>query len=67
MILENIAQEIEKSGISRYRISKDTGVDQAALVRLMQGVKGCISLDKADSLCRYLGLELKPTNEERRG
>jgi hypothetical protein len=64
MILKNIAKAIKekkKSGTSIYRISKDTGIDQAALSRLMKGTKGCISIEKADVLCKYLGLELKPT------
>ena len=37
MILENIAKAIEKSGKSRTQISKDTGIDNAALCRIMQG------------------------------
>jgi len=60
MIIETIAKAIEKSGISRYQISKDTGIDQAVLCRLMQHSKGCISIETADKLFCYLGLELKP-------
>jgi ribosome-binding protein aMBF1 (putative translation factor) len=60
MIIEAIAKAIENSDISRYQISKDTGIDQAVLCRLMQHSKGCISIETADKLCCYLGLELKP-------
>jgi ribosome-binding protein aMBF1 (putative translation factor) len=56
MILENIAKAIEKSGKSRYQISKDTGVDQAVLCRIVSG--GSCSIETADILCKYLGLEL---------
>jgi len=67
MILREIAKAIEESDKSRYRIAKDTGVDAAALRRLMQGVKGCVSVEKCDILCKYLGLELKPKESRKRG
>ncbi|MHC4462176.1 MAG: helix-turn-helix domain-containing protein [Planctomycetota bacterium] len=54
--MENIAKAIEKSGKSRYQISKDTGVDQAVLCRIVSG--GSCSIETADILCKYLGLEL---------
>ncbi len=57
MIIEAIRKQIEKSGLSRYRISLDTGVDQATLSRLMQGKT--ITVETADILCRYFGLELR--------
>ena len=56
MILKNIAKAIEKSGKSRYRIAKDTGVDEAVLCRIISG--GSCSIETADILCKYLGLEL---------
>jgi len=58
MILENISKAIEKSGKTRYRISKETGIDQAVLCRIVSG--GSCSTKTADILCKYLGLELKP-------
>lgn len=59
MILENIAKAIEKSGKSRYRIAKETGVDQAVLCRIVTGSgTGSCSTETADILCKYLGLEL---------
>jgi hypothetical protein len=39
----------------------------AALSRLMQGVKGCIGIEKAEILCKYFGLELKPKTKGKRG
>jgi hypothetical protein len=56
MILQEIAKAMEKSGKSRYRISKETGIDQAVLCRVMSG--GSCSIETADLLCKYLGLEL---------
>ena len=58
MIAEQITKAIEKSKISRYQISKDTGIDQSVLFRIVNG--GSCSLETADILCHYLGLELKP-------
>ena len=60
MILEAIAKAIEKSDKSRYQISKDTGIDQAVLCRIVTGSgTGSCSTKTADILCKYLGLELK--------
>jgi hypothetical protein len=58
MIVTSIAQAIEKCGKSRYQISKDTGIDQAILCRVVNG--GTCGLRTADKLCEYLGLELRP-------
>lgn len=63
MIMDIIKSEIEKSGLSRYRISQDTGVDQATLTRLMQG-KTC-TVETADILLKYFGLEIKPKKKAR--
>ena len=65
MIIEILRKQIEKSGLSRYRISQDTGVDQATLCRLMQGKT--ITVETADILLKYLGLELKPKKSKKKG
>jgi hypothetical protein len=64
MILEGIRETIEKSGKSRYRISKDTGIDNSVLHRIVNG--GSCSIETADILCKYLGLELKPKKKKRK-
>ena len=64
MILEAIAQAIEKSDKSRYRIHKDTGIDQAVLSRIMNG--GSCGIETADKLCKYLGLELMQKKKPKR-
>jgi len=56
MMMELIREQIETCGKSRYQISAETGIDKAALCRIMQG-GGCYS-DTADRLCEYFGLEL---------
>ncbi len=48
---------IAESGLTLYRIAKDTGVVKTSLMRFMDG-KTSLRLDKADVLADYLGLEL---------
>jgi len=62
MIIETIRKQIEKSGLSRYRISRDTGVDQATLSRLMQGKT--ITVETADILLKYFGLTIAKDKEK---
>jgi plasmid maintenance system antidote protein VapI len=56
MILETIRKHIEACGKSRYRISQDTGVDEATLCRIVAG-KTC-SIETADILLKYFGLTI---------
>ena len=59
MILESIAKAIKESDKSRYQISKETGIDNAVLCRIVTGSgSGSCSTKTADILCKYLGLEL---------
>ena len=48
---------IEESGLTLYRLAKDTGVIKTSLMRFMAG-ETSLRLDKADVLADYLGLEL---------
>ena len=65
MILEAIAKAIKKSGKSRYQISKETGIDNAILCRIVTGSgTGSCSTKTADILCKYFGLELKPKKKK---
>ena len=56
MIIEKIRKQIKTSGKSRYRISQETGVDEAALCRIMQG--GSCKVETADILFKYFGLTI---------
>ncbi len=55
-IMETLRKEIESCGKSRYEISRDTGIDKAALCRIMQG--GSCKAETADILLTYFGYEL---------
>jgi len=48
---------IQDSGLSAYRISKDTGLVVTSIIRFVDG-ETSLRLDKADVLAEYLGLEL---------
>ena len=48
---------IEESSLTRYEISKATGILQTSLSRFVRG-ETSLRLDKADVLAEYLGLEL---------
>jgi plasmid maintenance system antidote protein VapI len=54
VIIEVIRKHIKTCGKSRYRISQDTGIDEAQLCRIMQG-KTC-TVETADILLKYFGL-----------
>jgi hypothetical protein len=63
-IIESIARAIQKCGKTRYRIHKDTGIDQAVLCRIVNG--GRCNLETAERLCEYLDLELQPRHKKAR-
>jgi len=52
-----LQEAIAESGLTLYRIAKDTGVVKTCLIRFMRG-ETSLRLDKADVLANYLGLEL---------
>lgn len=56
-LIDQLRRAIKESGLSRYAISKATGIDQAQLSNLMSGKAG-LGLDNIEKLMNYLGLEL---------
>ena len=61
---DQVRQAIDDSGITRYRIAQDTGIDESTLAKFYHGTRG-LSLDNLDLLCDYLGLEFKQTKRRR--
>lgn len=61
-----VRRAIEKSGMTRYRIHKASGIDQAALTRFMHGTTG-LSTASLDKLAPVLGLQLiiKPRSQRK--
>ena len=54
---DQIRAAVDESGITRYRLSKDTGIDQGALSRFHHGTAG-LSLSALDRLGEYLNLKV---------
>ena len=57
-LAEQIRQAMIDSEKTQYRIAKDTGISQPLITRFVNGDRG-ISLETADKLIKYLGLELR--------
>ena len=55
--IEIIRECIEKQGLSRYEISKRTGIDQTVLYRIVRG-GDCMS-KTADKLLKLFGYEIR--------
>ena len=54
---DQVRQAIDSSGLTRYRIGKDAGLDESTLGKFYHGTRG-LSLDNLDRLCEYLGLRI---------
>jgi len=54
---DEVRLAIDASGMSRYRICKELGMDQAAMSRFMHGKSG-ISIDQLDALAALLDLHV---------
>jgi len=63
MIIEKIRKRIEKSGKSLNQIGRDTGIDKAALSRIMNG--GSCKVETADKLLKYFGLTITKRKKAR--
>jgi DNA-binding phage protein len=57
MITERIQEAIRSGGMSRYAISKATGIDQGLLCRFLKG-QSSLSFETADKVLDALGLEI---------
>ena len=56
-VLQAIRKAIERSGVTRYRIMKDTGLNESHLCKFMKGDAG-LSIDSLVILADYLDLEI---------
>lgn len=56
-ISEQLIEAIESSDLSRYRISKETGIAQSTLSEFVNGNRW-LSLKNVDLVCDLLNLEL---------
>jgi transcriptional regulator with XRE-family HTH domain len=56
-VSDALRRAITGAPVSRYRIARDTGVEQSALSRFVKGRRS-LDLTTVDLLADYLGLEL---------
>jgi len=68
MITERIQEAIRSGGMSRYAISKATGIDQGLLCRFLKG-QSSLSFETADKVLDALGMEvvIRPRRTTRKG
>ena len=56
-LVDTMRQAVERSGKSRYRIAKESGVSAGQLSRLVSGERG-LNVDTIERLADYLGLRI---------
>jgi hypothetical protein len=56
-LTDQLRQAIDDSGLTRYRISMETGIDQAVLSKFCLGQRG-LSMESLDTLGKFLGLRI---------
>jgi DNA-binding phage protein len=68
MITEQLQEAIRSGGMSRYAISKVTGIDQGMLCKFLKG-QSSMSFATADRILDALGLEIviRPRRSTRKG
>lgn len=54
---EQIRRAIDDSGVSRYEIAKQTGIDESALAKFYNGHRG-LSMRALDALGEFLRLKI---------
>jgi len=65
MILETLKKQIEKSGKTRYRIARESGVSESQLCKLFNGQS--LYCETADILLKYFGLAILPQKTKKKG
>ena len=54
---DQVRQAIDDSGLTRYRIAQETGINESNLAKFYYGYRG-LSLEAMDRLGEYLGLRI---------
>lgn len=62
-LTDQIRRAIDQSGLTRYRIAKDTGLDESALSKFYNGSRG-LSVEALDRIGEYLKLRIVVDDEQ---
>ena len=63
---DELRQAIEQSGLSRYSIWQQTGIDQGSLSKFMDGERG-LGMESIDKLADLLGLHIAAESRRPKG
>ena len=63
MLIEKIRKHIKNCGKSLNQLSRETGIDKAALCRIVNG--GSCKVETAEILLKYFGYELRKKKKGR--
>jgi hypothetical protein len=62
---DQLRRAVIDSGVSRYRISVESGIAESVLSRFVRGERG-LNSDSIDRLMECLGLEIRPRRRKRK-
>jgi DNA-binding Xre family transcriptional regulator len=63
---DQVRKAMDDSGVSRYKISQETGIDESALAKLYNGHRG-ITTSTLDRLSKYLELRIVMDRKPKKG
>ena len=68
ILLREVRKAMKSSGLTNYRIWKDTGITQGQLSRFARGERG-MSVENIERMAEYLGLEIviRPKRRSKKG
>ena len=61
---EQIRKAIASADVTRYRIAKETGIEESTLSRFMSGERG-LSMEALDALFKYFDLDIVARRKNR--
>jgi len=65
-VSDRIREAVQTARVSRYRISRDTGIEESALSRFLSKERA-LSMKAIDALADYFGLELVRRRKNKAG
>lgn len=61
---DELRQAVERSGLSRYSICQQTGIDQGSMSKFLAGERG-LGIESIDKLAELLGLHICTADAKR--